>query len=284
MRRWWGRLRPWLMPVLLVSELVLVWSGLVGVREAVIVAVVVEVGLAMTAVSGGIAGVRRFRAGRVDGKDGWLAAEDGLAQLMPRKAAHVVLLEARIWACLVRVLRSNRQPPRGAYTYSRGLRPLLLVVLGLVVVEGAVVELVLGFLLGNNVWVWIVAALHLYAVVWFAGLIASLTYRPHLVGAHALLLRDSVFNEVTVPYEAIADVRSVTRPNLGRSGFTVDEGSGSALLAYGDATVRLSLRPSLAVRLNGRPTGPLTELAVSADDPAAFVRAVTERATRAVPA
>jgi hypothetical protein len=81
------------------------------------------------------------------------------------------------------------ETPRTRLTF--GARPILQIVLVLLLVEGAIVETVLALILGHSAWVWIALALHLYAMLWIAGLIASLHVLPHLVGKPSLQLRDS---------------------------------------------------------------------------------------------
>ncbi|MGH3624872.1 MAG: hypothetical protein ACRDQ5_24290 [Sciscionella sp.] len=161
---------------------------------------------------------------------------------------------------------------------------MLLVVLALLVVEGAIVEFVLALILGESPWVWVVLGLHLYVLIWVGGLIGSLHVRPHLVEQRSLRLRDSVFTELSLPYAALADVQVARRANLGRSGFKLDRQQGSALLAYGEATVVLSLHPRSRIYRNGEPYEvEFTELAITADDPNGFRQVVDHQLARLTP-
>jgi hypothetical protein len=280
MRGLWQRVGPWLTILLIAVEIVLVWTGVLSLLNAVIIIVVIEALLVVTALGRGVVAVRAFRAGRIDGRDGWAAAEDGLAELVPRQLARVLLIEARMWVCLIEWI-TRRRPPGRAFGYGASLRPIMRIVLGLLVIEGLVVEAVLVAVLGHgNPWVWVALGLHVYGLIWIGGFLGSLTVLPHKVGSTTLVLRDSVFAVISVPLTAIASVTERRRGHSGRSGFTVDDGTG--LLAYGDATVRIVLQPHAKVRVG---TGPapagLRRIDLTADNPTAFVLAVHEARAQA---
>ncbi|GLY66681.1 hypothetical protein [Amycolatopsis taiwanensis] len=268
-RRHRFHLGAWITPALLAVELVLVWSGLLSIGRAILLAIVVEVALAITALGRGIIAVRRFRAGRAAGQSGWAAAEDGLAQMLPRPVARALLIEVRLWVCLLRwITRRHDGRSTNAYTYGRNLRLMLFALLSLSVLEGAVVEVVLGVLLPGTPWPWVVLGLHAYALVWIAGLATSLHTRPHLLEDGQLRLRDSVFAEITIPVSAIIGARPVRRPGPLRSGLRSDPSDGTGTLAYGETTIALALDPDQPLYTEGRPaiTG-LTVLHITADDP-----------------
>jgi hypothetical protein len=273
----WRRIGPWLTPLLVAVEVVLVWSGVLSLLDAVIVAVVVEALLAVTVIGRTVAAVRSFRTGRSCGRDGWTAAEDACAEVLPRPAARVILIEARMWVCLVRWL-GRRRPTGVTFTYGRNVAPLMRIVLALVVVEGVIVEAVLATVLGHaGPWVWIALGLHLYGLVWIGGFLGSLRVVPHEVGDRTVRLRDSVFATIDVPLDGIAWAAPNRRGHTGRSGFTVDA-DGSALLAYGDTSVRLVLRSDADVHVGIAPApAGLRTIDVSTDAPDALVRAIRSR-------
>lgn len=274
------RAGPWITPVLLVVEVVLVLSGILSLTDAVIVIVVVELALAIAALSRAAVALRSYRQASGAGVDGWGAAEDGLAEMVPRPAARMLLIEVRIWASLVRWPASRRR--RGepsSHPYGRAVRPLLMTVLALVVVEGLVVEGVLVAVLGHrSVWVWVALGLHLYGLVWLAGFLGSLAVEPHRITATTLRLGDSVFGSVSVPLADISGATAHRRSNLGRSGFRVEDGVG--LLAYGDATVRIDLVENAAVEVGRRTRHDVRTLDVTADEPRRFLGAVRDSAPR----
>lgn len=274
MKRLGRRIGPWLTVTLLAVEIGLVWTGILSLLNAVIIIVLVELMLILIAISRGVVAVRAFRTGRADGRDRWVAAEDGLAELVPRRLAHVLLIEARVWVCLVLWLTRSR--PRGrTFGYGASMRSLMRIALGLVIVEGAVVEAVLAAVLGRaNPWVWVALGLHVYGLILIAGFLGSLSVLPHEIGRGLLVLHDSVFATVSVPLEAIESARVRRHGHFGRSGFKVEDGTG--LLAYGDATVRIALVPGATVHVGSRRAPAPRYIDVTTDDPETLVRALNE--------
>lgn len=149
------------------------------------------------------------------------------------------------------------------------------IVLAMLVVEGAVVEVVLVAILGHgSAWVWVALGLHVYGLIWIGGFLGSLTVLPHEIDDRYLRLRDSVFTTVLVPLVSVVSVEQRRRGSSGRSGWKLDD-HGGALLAYGDASVHLVLCRDPGVLLGTAPAPEgLRTIDLTADDPAAFVRAV----------
>lgn len=273
------RLVPWLTPLLGAADVALVTSGLVAIRTAVIVGVAVEAVLWLTAISGVLAAVRRYRSSRAEGLDAWAAAEDGLAQVVPRPLARLLLVEPRLAVCLVG-WATGRHEGRlpGSFSYDKNLRPLLGAVLALVVLEGAMAEALLTVVLPHTPWVWIALGVHCYALVWLAGFYASMVTRPHRLGIDELVVRDGIFTELVIPYRAIAQARAALSSNFGRSGLKVDPRTGIATLAYGDANVALDLDTDQPVSVASTRTAlHLAVLHITVDDPPRFVKALHER-------
>lgn len=274
----WRRAGPWLLPVLIVVEAALVFCGWLALGTAVIVGLVVEALLWAAAVRGVIVAVRRFRAGRAAGQPGWRAAEDGLAQVIPRPVAKAVLFEPRLWICLVRWV-TGRHPgnSRDGFGYEANLRSLIWVAAGLVIIEGTAVDIVLAFALPGSVWVWICFGVHAYALLFVFGLLASWSTRPHLIDQQGLRVRDGIFTEIVIPYTAITAARTATLSNFGRSGLKIDNSSGAALLALGDANVCLTLDPWQTIEVDEQSrTAPAT-LAITVDEPQGFLRRLRQR-------
>lgn len=274
--RRWRRVGPWAIPVLVTAEVCLVWSGRLGLQAAVLVGVVIETALWSSALVGAGVGLASYRQARTSGVDAWRAAEEGLAALVPRLLARALLLEARLWVCLAR-WALGRHPGRhaGALAYHRQIGPLLAGAVALVVVEGAVVDTVLMVALPGSAWAWVVLGVHVYGVIFLAGLYASFVTRPHVVTADRILLRDGVFHEIELPRRAVLSARVERRANVGRSGFTYDADSRTALLALGDATAALDLDPTVPLLLDGTPAAVRPHrLAITADNPDRLVRAL----------
>lgn len=279
--RIWRQAAPWATPTLVVIEVVLVWSGWISLGAAIGTAVAVEVLLYVTVATRAIAGVRTYRGGRAAGQDRWRALEDGLAELVPRTLARIILFEPRMLACLLGWPSHRTFQPGRAFRYDASLRALIWVVIALVIVEGTVVDLFLAVALPGSIWIWIALGLHVYGAVWLLGFLASVATRPHLLDEQALRLRDGIFTEITIPYDAILRAEVATYSSVGRSGLKTDPADHSALLAYGDANVRLTLDPSAPVRVDHRGPMPLRILRLTADAPTVLVAALRQRAESA---
>jgi len=192
-----------------------------------------------------------------------------------RLVARTLSTEVRLWACLMRWLFGRHEGRSAqAHPYGRSLRPLLIVLLALVIVEGGLVEGVLALLAPRTPWPWLVLVLHVYALVWIAGLMASLRTRPHLLNSGELRLRDSVFTEIVVPLAAITGARATRRQTAARSGFLLDSAGAAATLAYGEATVTVMLDPDYPIDVDGTSVAGLKCLHITVDDTGRFLQAI----------
>jgi len=108
-----------LLPVLILSAVALVWADVLSLRDAVLVVIAVEVLLVVVGGRQVFLAARRFRRGCRAGLDGWAALEDGLAVLLPRRAARLVALEPRLMACLLRWATRRVSPKEGEFAYHK---------------------------------------------------------------------------------------------------------------------------------------------------------------------
>lgn len=281
----WRRAWPWTVPGLALVGVVLVASGFTAVRAAVIVGLALEAVLWLVALTRAPAAVRRYRSDRIVGFDRWAAAEDGLAEIISRPLARVLLLEPRILECLLRWAKGRHEGrSSGAFGYHRGLQPLLVSILALIFCEGVAVEAVVAILLRGTPWVWVVLGVHAYALAWFAGPFASLVTRPHRLGPHALFLRDGIFAELEVPYRAIEGVRGAHHSQLGRSGLKIDLDTASATFAMGDANLVVELDPTQPVHRRGRMSPlHLQSILITVDDSTTFAQELRARLGKGSP-
>ena len=271
------RVLKWLLPVLIVVEIILVWTGWLDLGTAIGVTLAIEVLLVVVAGRQLFVAVRRYRRQRTAGLGVWAALEDGLTVLLPRPVARIASLEPRMIACLLLWLFRRRRQGAGQFSYHRRSwgGALLILVLLTVPVEIFVVELLVPWAWLR--WVLLIAAL--YGVLWFGGLIASLKVLPHRLEASGVRLRHGNLAEVLIPYHEIADVeqQSLGAPG-GRDGLVTDRNAGSAYLAVGGRTdVTLRLRAARSVYGLLRPTPPVTTVHVAADDPAHLTEALRPR-------
>ena len=267
----------WLLPVLIVVEIVLVWTGWLDLGTAIGVTVAIEVLLVVVAGRQLFVAVRRYRRQRTAGLDVWAALEEGLTVLLPRPLARVLSLEPRMIACLLLWLFRRRRQDAGQFSYHRRSwgGALLILVLLTLPVEIFIVELLVPW-----AWLrWLLLIAALYAVMWFGGLIAALKVLPHRLEAGGVRLRHGNLAEILIPYHETAAVeRQSLRTPGGRDGLATDHNAGSAYLAVGGRTdVTLRLRAPRPVNGLLRLTSPVTTVHVAADDPAHLAAALRAR-------
>lgn len=280
------RILPFLFPTVLVVDIVLVLTGVLSVGQAVVVGLVLECLVAVAAVAEIVIVVRAVRAGRAAGRTGWQAAEDGVAAVVGRRAARIILLEPKIFFALVRWIGRRPDTAGGVpFDYPRSMVMLWAILVG-VVVELGVVEFLLVMLRAPAGWTLASVIVHVYAVLWFVGMIAGFAVKPHVLTADKVIVRDGIFTEVSFRYAAVADaVAKVKRSEGfgGRTGLKVTD--GIATMAYDDATVRIDFRPDAAILRDGtRLETPYESLWISVGDAAAFVAAVRARSGEKEPA
>ncbi len=179
-----------------------------------------------------------------------------------------------MWRSLFGWARADRPDGVRTFGYGRQVRPLLYAVAALAIVEGVVIDFLIGLFTDSVTATIVAAAIHVYALCWLLGIVASLRTRPHEIGDGRIRLRNSVFSGLDIPVSAIETVEVCRVDGSGFSGVEVDEDARTATLRHGDATVRLHLR-SLEIAGVG-----VDRLDVTAADPGAFVRAIRHTRTQ----
>lgn len=272
----------WLLPILVLAEIVLVRGGVLTVGQAVLAIVLIEGALALIAARQAVGAVRRFRAGRCDGLDPWTAAEDAFAVVFPRPVARFLVLEPRVWVCLVRwATRRYRPGPDDLPYHGRTVLGTFLVIVTLT----TPVEILLFEVLIPWAWLrWVVLVLAIYALIWMFGLYASLVVLPHRLEPEGLLLRYGVLNHAFIPYASIARVEEARRTTPGgREGLrVVPDPEPAAYLGMGgrtDGTIALR-EPVQFWTLTG-PSRPVRIVHVAVNDPARLVAALQARTAAA---
>jgi hypothetical protein len=142
-------------------------------------------------------------------------------------------------------------------------------VVGLLVLEGVIIEFVVAAVFGHGWWVWVLAAVHLYALCWILGILASLSALPHEVNERFIVVRDSIFGEYRLPLNQVSRAWVETTHNTGRSGVVVDPDTNVGRLCHGEGTVTIEF--DHPVQMAGSSA---RQLAISVDTPAAFVATV----------
>lgn len=217
---------------------------------------------------------RRFKCDRKAQGDFWTALEEALGRQVGPIPARLIVGEPKIWAAIVlwRSRRSQKDPRAFHYSASSNLGLIVVVVLGLVLLEG-----VGGGLLARLApWPWLspVLIISAYAAVWIVGIYASLRAFPHLVTEQGLLLRYGVLREAWMPWGEVDHVVKESRTSPGgMDGLSTKD--GIATLAVGGRTA-VTIRRRSPGKVKGflRETAGITQIRVAADDPDAFLAAI----------
>ncbi|MDQ2806207.1 MAG: hypothetical protein M3Z04_04695 [Chloroflexota bacterium] len=266
----------WLFPLVLITDIVLVWAQVLDTRTALIVGGTLEVLAFLLGLRAVGAALLAYRRNRAAGLHMEAALEDGLTILFPRKIARLVAMEPRIYVCLYRFLR--RSPPAAdEFAYYR--RSMMGAVVALIFLTAPFEVLAYELLIPWAGVRWALLALTLYSMLWLLGFYASLRTLPYRLAADGLQLHYGLVAEGTVPYAALADATLERRKApQGREGLQTSR-DGALYLAIGGRT-DLTLRLHTPVIIQGlfQPQPPATVLHLAADDPAALVAALRARA------
>ena len=199
-----ARIGRWVLPVLIVVEVVLLLSGLIDVGQGLRLALLVELSLAGLVPLELWVIVTAVRRARRRDEDLPEALASALGKVLPRRlarfAVHDFMLVRALWMGARRTIdaRAEEIPIR----YGRDMLLMLWVVL--------VIDSVLVVLLHVALpWDWPRRALLLLGIagfVWLLGFICTLYVYPHTAGSDRLRLRFAAMRDYTVPLRAVASV------------------------------------------------------------------------------
>ncbi|HEX2728762.1 MAG TPA: hypothetical protein VHM16_03345 [Rubrobacteraceae bacterium] len=270
------RTSKWALPILLLIEGGLIWSGRLDVNDAVIVVAVIEALLVVAVVGEVLLIARRYRRGRSEGLDFWMALEDGLAAIMPRQLARIAVMEPRLFTCLARWVLRRVRPAEDEFAYHKRspLGYIVLMVLMTAPVEVLIVEILLPW-----AWLrWTLLLLSVYASFWLLGFHASLATLPHRLENGGVRLRYGLFAGIFIPYAEISGVECAARkaPKPGDGLQTAPNGGTAYLAINGKTNFTLRLREPRRVRGFFKDTKPATIIHLSADDPERFLHTLRQ--------
>src|SRR5215218_8893391 len=257
----------WLAVLVPLAEIVLVVSGFLDVRTAVVVGLVLEALLAVVVV-GEVALFRRaYRRSRADGQTRSAAAGAGLRAAWPPSVIALADAEIGLWRALWWAVRGRRDVGPGdlPIPYADRFTVLTWAICCLGVLELGVVHVLTA---RWPVARWALFALGVYALLWMLAFSLSLRQRPHLLRDGELLLRFGHFRTTAVP---LADLVSVTGSVVaGHKRTVVLDGDRLALPVMSDTDVELRFDPPVAVEVKGRSIE-LSAIAFYADEPRTVV-------------
>ena len=265
--------------LLLASGALALQADLLEAREALLVAVALEALLLAAGAGGMLLVLRRFRERRAKGVERWRALEEALSLVMPGVAARLIVTEQLVFWCLLRWALGRRTGParKGEFGYHRrsSLRTILPLVILLSPAELGATHLLAHLLSPWPPLKWVLLALGVYALLWLAGLYASLILLPHRMEEDGLRLRYGAHAEVFVPYAEIeeVEVRPLSPAGSGRGLFPAEgliwsSEEGVLLIPVGGKTdLSLRLRSPLEGRGLFRSLGPAAKIRAAADEP-----------------
>ncbi|HEV2739766.1 MAG TPA: hypothetical protein VGU66_14400 [Candidatus Elarobacter sp.] len=202
------------------------------------------------------------------------ALERELDRFTPVLINRYIAVELVLMASAVRyVCGGFRRPPPPGFSYVRRWASLpLFVAMPLFVIPEMIA---LDFVLWNAGW-WRLASdvLHVYAMLWAIGVVATARIRPHRCDGDRVRLRFGCLRRLDLDRANIATARvhgavsSDFRRTLRRAGDAV------ALTLDGVPAVELTLREPVVVRSMAGRTRSVRRVFVAADEPAAFAAAL----------
>ena len=275
------------LPALIAAEIVLVWSGVMDLRDAVLVVAGLEALLLVVGVGNLLLIFRRYRRGREEGLDAWAALEDGLGLVLPHTVARLTMKEPRLFVSLFRW--ATRRVGLGAGEFAYHERSILRAILPMVILTSPI-ELLVVHLLAHafSPWGWLkwaLLVLGIYATLWLIGLYASLVALPHRLEEKGLRLRYGIFAEGFVPYEEIEEVARKDRrtPAFGDGLSHVPEEDALFVAVGGKTSVTLRLRTPRSVMGFLKESKPALLFHLAADEPERLVRELRRRVGAGTP-
>jgi hypothetical protein len=270
-----------IVPLVILSEAILVLSGVMDLGNVVLLVAGLEALLFVAGLGGLVLLVGRYRKERRSGMEVWRALEDGLSLVLPRAVARLVVKEPRLLVCLFRWAFRRVRLTNEEFAYHK--RSLLRAIVPLLMVS-APVELVFVHVLALafSPWWWLKWALLLlgaYATLWLLGLYASLVMLPHRLEEEGLRLRFGLLAEGFFPYQEIeaASRRELEAPTSG-DGLSRVSGEETLYLATdGKTDVSLRLRAPRSMRGFLKDTEPACLVCLAVDEPDRFVRKLRRR-------
>jgi hypothetical protein len=183
-----------------------------------------------------------------------------------------VRLEGRIWRGLVRgVLRRPDVPERSVpFTHHRTLAPVRWIGMGVLALEVGVVHL----LVPSGPVRLVLLALGVYSLIWVLGyLLGSGPVRPHLVSRTAVVIRNGLSTEVSVPADLIESVH-VDRQSRPRMASLQCQDDVLHVVDNGGTALHLALTKPLCVVLPRGRTAQVTDIRIWVDEPREMADAI----------
>lgn len=164
---------------------------------------------------------------------------------VPRKALALVVSEVTSLGSLTQIFRRPLVPAGGeVHTGYKNLRTVIFLILGLVIVEIAVVHLAVP----SQFWRLLLLVLSVYALLLLLGFYTSVKTNPHILTPRGLQLRHGGRFVCEIPWESLSLAKKAS------------PGQGGDVIIGADGEVRLPVLSEVNVRLEMKPPVPAEDL------------------------
>ncbi|SCF37991.1 hypothetical protein GA0074695_6334 [Micromonospora viridifaciens] len=194
----------------------------------------------------------------------------------------VIAYEVGMWLSLGRWLL--RRPPAVepgavAFSYVGVVKPILGAFIVLSAIEIPIFDLILRHTVPWPSVRRTALVLGVWGLLWMIGFFASLRIHPHVAGPSGLRVRNGISVDFLVPWSAVARIERRYRSLPSSRTVRIEPSDTQTILNIGtgsQTSVDIVLREPLSVRLPKGPSGPVHEIRLYADDPAALVTRARE--------
>ncbi|MFU8870813.1 hypothetical protein [Micromonospora sp. SL4-19] len=194
----------------------------------------------------------------------------------------VVAYEVGMWLSLGRWLL--RRPPAvepgaASFSYVGVVKPILVTFIALSAIEIPIFDLILRHTVPWPSVRHTAIVLGVWGLLWMIGLFASLRIHPHVAGSAGLRVRNGISVDLLVPWSAVARIEHRYRSLPSSRTVQVEQAETGTILNIGTGSqtaVDVVLCEPLSVGLPKGPSGPVHEIRLYADDPAALVARARE--------
>lgn len=212
-----------------------------------------------------------FRRNHRDGLGRRTAAKNAARHVIGERLWGFITAEFALIGSIARLIARRPDVPDGArgYTYHRQSAPMMWTMVGLVVIETAVVHLVVPW----DIIRLVLLVLSLYSLIWIVGFIAGFMVRPHLMTDSELVIRHGPKKILVIPVADIERIQTKRRDLSGTRSIRYVADSGLHLAQGGQTNLDVTLTKPI----NGVPQAvgqPVGRVSFWADDPGDLVRGV----------
>ncbi len=212
-----------------------------------------------------------FRRFRRDGASRPTAAKNATRHVIGDRLWGFITSEFSLVGSIARLIARKPDVPDGTrgFTYHRQSAPMMWAMVGLVVIEIAVVHLVIPWDIVRLV----LLVVSVYSLIWIVGFIAGFMVRPHLLDDRTLVLRHGPKTVVVLPLTDIERIETTGRDLSGMRSIRYVDGSGLHLAQGGQTNVDVTLTRPINGVLQAE-VHPVDRVSFWADDPDLLARDV----------